>query len=231
MSLSATTAIDSQDAARFAREVWRSDDPNERLERGAALAVELVEGCDHAGVVIMSRGQLQVGPATDALARRADQLQTDLDEGPCLDAVQTRADITSQDLSRERRWRRWSPLVVDQLGTHAMMSLLLLDETHVYGSLNLYADRVEAWDRPTVVLAQALATHLALALGDARQIEHRGRAMVSRTVIGQAEGILMERFSITADAAYAVLLRISQQDHVKLATVAADLVRTGRLPG
>lgn len=222
--------VGSREVARFAREVWGSADPLERLQRGVALAVDLVDGCDHAGVSVMSGGKPQPGPATDALSERADQLQQELDEGPRLDAVRTGETVTSQDLTREPRWERWSPLVVQHLGTRATMSLLLRDDTRLYGSLNLYSDRCEAWSRPASTLAQVLATHLTLALGDALQMEHRARAMVSRTVIGQAQGILMERFNITADAAYAVLHRTSQQNHRKIATVAADLVLTARLP-
>jgi hypothetical protein len=217
--------------ARFAREVWRTADPLERLQRGVGLAVELVDGCDHAGVGVLSRGRLQPGPATDEVGRRADQLQQDLDEGPALESVRAVANVTSRDLTGERRWERWGPLVVAQLGTRATMSLVLSDDSRVYGSLNLYADRPDAWSCSAQVLAEVLATHLTLALGDALQIEHRGRGMESRTLIGQAQGILMERFDLTVDAAYAVLLRTSQQNHVKISAVAADLVRTGVLRG
>lgn len=52
----------------------------------------------------------------------------------------------------------------------------------------------------------------------------------ARHRIGQAQGILMERFQIPADAAFAVLQRLSQQGSTKLHLIADDIVRTGQLP-
>lgn len=224
-------SVSTLDVVRFAREVWGTEDPKERLRRGVGLVVDLVDGCDHAAMSVTSRGRLHVGPASDVVARRADQLQHELNEGPCLDAVQARGNVTSQDLDREPRWRRWCPWVVERLGARATMSMLLADDTRMYGVLTLYADQADAWSNGAVELTKALASHLTLAFAEALLLEHRSRAMVTRTVIGQAEGILMERSDIGEDAAHAVLLRVSQQEQVKLGDAAADLVRTAQLPG
>jgi AmiR/NasT family two-component response regulator len=69
---------------------------------------------------------------------------------------------------------------------------------------------------------------VAVAIG--LEIENRSKAMITRTVIGQAEGILMERLGITADQAFDELRRISSRSNQKLAAVAAELVRTRELP-
>ena len=225
-----SVGVGSTDVASFAREVWGSSDPLERLQRGVVLAVELVAGSDHAATSAMVRRRTRPGPATDAVGQAADQLQQDLQQGPRLEVVRTGGTVISQDLTRERRWKRWSPQVVDELGVRAALSIVLFDGTQVLGSLSLYSRRADAWSSSAVAVAQVVATHLSLAFGDGLQIEHRGRAMESRTLIGQAQGILMERFTLTADAAHAVLLRRSQQEHVKIVVVAADLVRTAGLP-
>ena len=52
-------------------------------------------------------------------------------------------------------------------------------------------------------------------------------ALKTREVIGQAQGILMERERITADQAFDVLRRASQRMNVKLRDVASHLVETG----
>jgi AmiR/NasT family two-component response regulator len=54
--------------------------------------------------------------------------------------------------------------------------------------------------------------------------------MLSRALIEQAKGILMERHKITEDEAFTMLTRASQQTNTKLRDVAAELVRTGALP-
>ena len=56
-------------------------------------------------------------------------------------------------------------------------------------------------------------------------------ALSSRTLIGQAEGILMERFGIDGERAFEVLRRYSQDFNVKLRDVAAQTVSSRRLPG
>jgi AmiR/NasT family two-component response regulator len=54
--------------------------------------------------------------------------------------------------------------------------------------------------------------------------------MLSRALIEQAKGILMERHKIKEDEAFTMLTRASQRTNTKLRDVAAELVRTGALP-
>lgn len=92
-------------------------------------------------------------------------------------------------------------MVISEFGVHSMLSLLLYTTKRSYGSLNLYGDRTQAFDSESLAVAQALAAHLAVAVAASREIDHRGLAMVNRTVIGQAEGILMERLHLTSEQA------------------------------
>ena len=214
----------------FARDVQQLADPHERLQRGVELVVELVDGCDHAGVTIVNHNGVTTAAASDDLVLRGDELQYGLGEGPCLDAVRAQRTVISQDLTADSRWRRWAPQVVSDLDVRAMMSLLLYTQHDSLGALNLYGHHPEAWNDDGISIAHSLAGHLAVAVADAREIHNRGRAMVNRTVIGQAEGILMERFKVTADQAFDQLRRVSQHHNRKLVSVAEELVRTGQLP-
>ena len=111
-----------------------------------------------------------------------------------------------------------------------MLSVLLFTDRDTWGALNMYADQPDAWSDDDVDVAHALAGHLVVAVADASEIAHRGRAMLSRTVIGQAEGIVMERFGLDANQAFAYLRRISQTQHRKLVDLATDFVATRQLP-
>lgn len=193
------------------------------------LAVQFVPGCDHAGISIVDGSRTVTGASSDRVVRRGDALQNELDEGPCLDSVRTHDTVISQDLSRDPRWPRWSPMVISEFGVHSMLSLLLYTTKRSYGSLNLYGDRTQAFDSESLAVAQALAAHLAVAVAASREIDHRGLAMVNRTVIGQAEGILMERLDLTPEQAFGYLRRQSQQTNRKLIEVCAELVRTRQL--
>ena len=81
------------------------------------------------------------------------------------------------------------------------------------------------------------AAHAGIALAaaqdraqEARRAERLAGGLISREVIGQAQGILMEREGITAGQAFDVLCRASQHLNLKLRTVAQDLVDTGVRP-
>jgi GAF domain-containing protein len=214
----------------FARLVQAEPGATARLQRGVELVVQLVADCDHAGVTARSQHQLMTVAASDPLVREGDAWQYELNQGPCLDAVRREQLVISQDLTHERRWTLWTRRVVDRLSVHAMMSAQLYTHANNFGALNLYADRSMAWDHRQVAIAQALAGQLAVAIADAVEIETRGRAIDSRTVIGQAQGILMERYAISSDRAFEYLRRISQVTNRKLGSIAADLVQTGKLP-
>jgi transcriptional regulator with GAF, ATPase, and Fis domain len=138
--------------------------------------------------------------------------------------------VVSNDVGTDQRWPRWGSRAATELGICSVMSVLLYTEQHSYGALKLYAAEAGAFDREDSAVAEALAAHLAVAIDDAREIENRGKAMVTRTVIGQAEGILMERLKIDADQAFDYLRRVSSQTNRKLIAVATELVQTGRLP-
>ena len=70
-----------------------------------------------------------------------------------------------------------------------------------------------------------------VALASARKLDNLWQAVDARKRIGQAQGILMERFGLTDDQAFAVLLRYSQDNNIKLRAVADLLVETRSLPG
>ncbi|WP_158548129.1 GAF and ANTAR domain-containing protein [Desertihabitans brevis] len=221
---------DLRGLARAARELHGRLDESERVRAGVRLAVELIEGCDHAGVTVVRDGRVFTGAATDEVVVRGDALQYETGQGPCLQAVRDQKTVLSQDLTSETRWPAWSPRAAAELGTRSMLSVLIYDQHDAYGALNLYGDRVDGFDGDDIELALALATQIALSLASGREIDQRGEAMVSRTTIGQAQGILMERLGISAEQAFEYLRRTSQQMNCKLALIAQELVRTRRLP-
>lgn len=172
---------------------------------------------------------------SDDVVRRGDALQYELDEGPCLDSVRWHETVVSQDLSREERWPRWAPRVGTDLGIKGMMSLWLYTKAHSngahsYGVLNLYADQADAFEPQDHAIAQALAAQISVALAAQREIQQRSVAMSNRTVIGQAEGILMERLGVGADQAFAYLRRMSQTENRKLVTICNEIVDLRQLP-
>lgn len=218
-----------------ARALFTAGSVSETLQRIVALAVETVDGCDLAGVFVVADGKVTTPASTDTLVIQLDGLQFEADEGPCLDAVSERGVFYAVDLLDDARWPRFGPAASD-LGVRCLLALPLLADGPL-AALNLYARMPMAYgvrDRASGLILATLAGH-ALHAAQQRQAEQKQaddlhQALVSRGVIGQAQGILMERERITADQAFDVLRRASQHLNMKLREVAQDLVDTGEAP-
>jgi hypothetical protein len=90
--------------------------------------------------------------------------------------------------------------------------------------LNLYSVLPHQIDADTRQLGAMFARLVAIALGWGRHDESLGEALVTRQQIGQAVGIVMERYRMDADRAFAFLVRASQTGNVKLRDVAAGII-------
>lgn len=76
-----------------------------------------------------------------------------------------------------------------------------------------------------------VATHAALAYAEANEVGHLTASLSTRDKIGQAKGILMERYKITDQQAFILLAGVSQNTNTKLTALAEPLTSTGELPG
>ncbi len=227
---SGASRLNSQ-LAQAARDLQDESDTQHTLDRSLAIATQLIPGCDFAGVSIVHRSRPIDTPAlTDDIVRRVDQLQYGLQEGPCLDAIWTHETVRSPELAKEQRWPRWAPQVAE-MGIASMLCLQLYTSQDTLGALNLLSKQVDAFDDEDVSTATHLAAHLSVALADSQHADSLHSASRIRTTIGQAEGILMERFSLTANHAFDVLSRVSKDRNAKLYQVADELVRTRETPG
>ena len=221
----------ADDLAAAARELQSETDVQTTLEKAVELCVELIDCCDDAAVSIVRRNGIETPASTSAAASRGDALQYELNEGPCLDAVRDHQLVHCGDLATDERWPTWGKRVSEEDDFRSMLCVRLYVEQDNLGALNLYSRGVNGFDVSQQAEALSLAAHVAIALTGAREIEHLHDSVASRTIIGQAQGILMERFDIDAARAFAVLRRVSQSQNVKLHNVAAQLVETRKTPG
>lgn len=219
--------------ASIARALVNERDVQHTVQRVVDAAAANLDGEVSASVSLVSRRREVETPASsDARAARADALQYETGEGPCLDAIWEQETFQIDDLAADQHYPRWARAVAEQTGIRSSLSLqLFTDREHSsLGALNLYSLQPRAFDAETRGEGLAFAAHAAVALHRAQTEEHLRSAMATRTMIGQAEGILMERLKITADQAFAVLSRLSQERNEKLRDVARRLVETGDIP-
>lgn len=198
----------------------------ERISEYAKLAT----GCDEAGIMLVhARNQIETAAATAPRVGESHSLQIVHDEGPCLDAITGDPWYVSDEVATDPRWPHWGPAVAE-LGLRSVLSLRLETKARRYGSLNLYADRVGAFDHDDIAVATIFVRHAAVALANAHNEEGLQVAVDARKLIGQAQGILMERFDITAERAFEFLRRQSQAHNVKLRYVAEWVVENRATP-
>jgi GAF domain-containing protein len=153
-----------------------------------------------------------------------DVLQCELDEGPGLSAMREEHTVIVDDAESEHRWPRFVPFAVDWgMRSHLGLPLSFADQT--VGVLNLYATAHMGVDASRLAHARMFAGQAALALGQGQREHNLRLALESGRTIGTAIGLVMERFDLDADDAFAYLARISQRSNLKLRDIAAHLVK------
>jgi GAF domain-containing protein len=209
--------------AQMALDLHEEPTAERTIERIAEYA-KLATSCDDAGIMLVhARSQIETAAATAQRVGESHNLQIVHDEGPCLDAIEGMTHYVSADVSADPRWPRWGPAVAE-LGLRSVLSMRLETKSRQYGSLNLYAERVGAFDDDDLAVATIFVRHASVALASAHNEEGLQVAIDARKLIGQAQGILMERFDIDADRAFEFLRRQSQTYNVKLRYVAEWVV-------
>ena len=218
--------------ADMARDLTAQDSVEKTLSRVASYAVDLVPGCDAAGVMIVRRGQVETLAASDNIVIVSDRLQGELGEGPCFDATRNRhdayriADLTTMS----ERWPRYTPRA-RELGIGSMMGFLLYtSEDRDLGALDLYSSRPDMFDREHEHIGWLLAAHAAVAMSNAQYIDNLKTALDTRRTISEAVGILMARYKLTAEESFARIVRSSQNRNTKVRDLAEQIVYTGDLP-
>lgn len=198
----------------------------EVLRMIAQVAVTSLPGIDHAGVSLSFKdGRIETQAGTGDLVWQLDALQYELGEGPCVDAILSKGPsvVIVNNIRHDQRWPHYVPRALEY-GLTAQMGLQLAEDGHVYGGLNLYSTSTPTIDPDVEHIAELLAAHAAVALGRSRREADLTAAMVTRSLIGQATGILMERYELDSDRAFGYLIRLSQQSNTKLRDLAHDLV-------
>ncbi len=215
--------------ARLAHELHEQGGVAETLEVLLDSAPALV-GTDCAGVLLMRQGRLvDSGPRTAEVADKADRFQIDSGEGPAILAVAESRSVVVHDAADDDRWPRWGSFVAG-LGLHSALSVRLWTSRRTLGALSFYAARPRAFDVDELAVAEIIGRHASVALAAALQEESLSQAIDARKLVGQAQGILMERFDLTDAQAFDVLRRYSQSTNTKLNDVAQRLVDTRSLP-
>lgn len=229
-----TGASDGQDPlaalfSEFARTVQQEDDAHATLVEIVRTAIFLIPGCDEASVcVVQGRGSVTAAAPSGELSRLVDAIQERFQQGPGLDAARKRATVRVCDMATETRWPQFTRAALAQ-GLEGMLSIQLYVESQDLGALNLFSRQRNAFSDESEHVGLMFAAHAAVAYAGACETGKLARRVITQQLIGQAQGILMERFKVMDHKAFAMLVKASQHTNAKLRDVAEQLVETGAL--
>jgi hypothetical protein len=224
--------------ADLAEQLYDADSFDDVLLRIAEAAVSTVAGCRMASVTLVDPSGYRTAASTDSAATAVDQAQYQVHEGPCLDAVD--APMVYAQSFPDERWPTLASRPTES-GVQSVLSYRLATASSGAadlgdGSLNSYGVTPYAFNDTAQEIGLILAAHASVA---ARAVDERStlrnlgrdlqQALLSREVIGQAKGILMERLKVTPEDAFDLLRRSSQRLNIKLREVARGLAETGEL--
>lgn len=193
-------------------------------------ALDLIPGAAQGSISVVEQGRsIRSHAASGELPVVLDTLQQKFQEGPCWDAVWEQRIVRVPDFRDEDRWPRFSRYAAEAGATGALSFQLWVQGENL-GALNLYGAKPHAFDPEAEEIGLLVGAHAAVAFADAKQISELHQAVATRDVIGQAKGILMERYKITDQRAFPILSTVSQRGNIKLRDVADQVASTGNLP-
>ena len=209
----------------------RPGDLDATLSGITAAAVDLLPEVDYASISVRHDDRIEtVGPTHDLIVG-IDDRQYSLQEGPCYDAATDTPQVIAPRLADDPRFPRYGPMAVEA-GILSQAAFRLFERRTTLGALNLYSTRAGALEdlEQTAALFRSQA---ALAIAYAHEITNLSEALETRTTIGKAMGIVMERYQLNDERAFAFLTRLSQHRNLKLRLVADEIVTemAGRAEG
>ncbi|KAA1428653.1 GAF and ANTAR domain-containing protein [Nocardioides antri] len=217
------------DHARRLAQTLSPGDLEETLSRITAAAVEVLPDVTMASITIRHRdNRLETFSPTHDVLCEVDAKQYDLQQGPCYETATDEAYVVSSDLEADPRWPDYTRVALDA-GIRAQAGIALFDAPRFQGALDLYSHHVGAFD-DLGPLGALFSHQAAVAISYAQEISDLRQAVATRQRIGTAVGVVMERYDLSEERAFAFLARLSQDRNVKLREIANEFTATTDAP-
>ncbi|MGE2719223.1 GAF and ANTAR domain-containing protein [Mycolicibacterium celeriflavum] len=202
------------------------------VDEVTATAVRILPNVHHAGISLVDPKSRRVRSvaATGPVPKELDNLQEELQQGPCVDAIHDHVTVRVDDFETEDRWSEFMRRALEMTPVRSSLSIQLYTHESEIGALSLYSERARAFTAQLEDLALAVAAHAAIGLATARRDDQFRTALASRDIIGQAKGMIMERFDVDAADAFNLLVRLSQEKNTPLHDIAVQLVKREHPP-
>lgn len=201
------------------------------LDDLTTAAARWVPGAEEAGITVTSRQNEVSSPSvTHDCARLLDEFQQRHLEGPCVHAAWTRKVVVIDDLEADARWPKYQADALAHTPIRSVLSLPMFADELSMGALNFYAERPRSFSEDSRRIAAVFATLGALAWSNVVRTQQFKEALSTRDTIGQAKGILIERYDLDDQTAFNTLIKLSQSMNTPLRDIARRVIddATGR---
>jgi transcriptional regulator with GAF, ATPase, and Fis domain len=199
-------------------------------------AVEFIDGCDHASLMLRRNGRNQTVAASDEVARGIDDLERSVGEGPCLDAIDESEPDTHicSDLTSGSQWPKLAEQILQKTQVKGMAGFRIRQDGQKVGALNVFSDTPGALTDHSLeqaIMLTAFASVAMAALDRGEEATTLRRGLQSNREIGKAIGLLMAMHDIDDERAFQMLSTVSQEMNIKLAQVASQVIAHHRKGG
>ncbi|KOV83284.1 hypothetical protein ADL03_20910 [Nocardia sp. NRRL S-836] len=228
---------ETTEALAVLRDALTGEEPlDDALHRLADAAADAVLDADAVTITVMAPQQPRTAATTNLLLAEVDEKQYTANRGPCLQAARTLKAVRAVVGEHRDEWPEFEAAAVEHdirayLSVPVLLPAKIGSEAQHIGSINIYSLTAEAFDPFDEGLMRLFTTAAAATMGSAQRwqrshehIQVLERALVSRAVIDQAKGVLIAVHECTADEAFAMLVKQSQDANVKLRDVAKSLL-------
>lgn len=212
---------------RLAELIYADSDPGAIHLALANAAVDLIDGCDHASIMVAANGRFRTVAATDQVAAHVDMLEREVGSGPCVDAIVEESFQVDSNIKDESQWPDLAKRLLAETPVRGMIGYRILADNRKVGALNVFSDTAGALteqsaDQGAVVASFASVSFMMLSAKD--QAETMSRGLDSNREIGKAIGLLMAAHRFTEDEAFDLLRTTSQNLNMKISAVARRVV-------
>ncbi len=200
------------------------------LQRVAVLATQALSETPEVSLTLVEDERAWTAATSGPVALGLDATQYETASGPCLDAARCGETINVTMDGPDQPYPEFRQAAKREGVTHTM-SIGFSTGDQVMGAMNIYNSTGRPFGDDSDRIARAFGVCAGIILANveryrlaAARASHLEVALLSRAPIEQAKGILMTRHHCTSEEAFKILLRLSQNQNVKLRVIAQALV-------
>lgn len=178
----------------------------------------------------LARKMATVGGSTER-AIHLDRIEQAVGDGPCITALKAAAPVLLADVRTDPRWPTYQERLIEE-GIHSVLGVPLELGENAAAVLNFFAPATGVFTKATISEAASFAdvagkaVRLAVRVGTAESAaDDLSAAMMSRTAINIACGIIMGQNRCSQSEAMTILMKVSSHRNQKVRDVAEEIVR------